>query len=102
MTRIELVKSYTAVLHRLALPPTHALAILLLAGRANGLTRADLRSLSGLSERTCRRILETLASDGTARITLDHNRHGGAARRIYHLTTEGESLACKLLAGPQP
>lgn len=99
MTRLELVMTYTSVLHRLSLPPTHALAILLLAGRTQGLTRAEMRTLSGLSERSCRRILETLASEGRARISYDgHHQHGGNSRRIYHLTEDGETLARELLA----
>jgi DNA-binding MarR family transcriptional regulator len=100
MTRLDLVKTFTHVLHRRALPPSHALAIILIGGNpAAGITRSEFLRASGLSETAVRRVLDSLVRQDIAiRIAGTATPPSPNPPYIYHLTEAGEALARELLA----
>jgi len=98
MTRLELVKSYTATMQRNGLAPSHALALILMAGNAQGLTREEYEKSSGLSYSAVRHVLDLLVERDLALRKLGcATPPSPKPPYIYHLTENGVRLAHELL-----
>lgn len=103
MTRLDLLRSYTATLTRRQLGRADGLAIILMAGRTEGITRADYLASSGLSSTRVRRVLDGLVGYGLAtRETGARSTPQAHIPHLYKLTTQGEAIARELIALSTP